>query len=145
MVTSDMCTLCSHPVKGIYAFELLQVVDLQVFAAPRITLKPLVPSFPCFANIYVSLMEKVCMMSNSLRSKFRCNSYRNCVKVCLCSMHAYCIGSISAIYEFLYFPLFLAFVVILVPSLQPHVDFGLKLLGADAMSIPGLYRIVQVA
>jgi hypothetical protein len=29
--------------------------------------------------------------------------------------------------------------------LQPHVDFGLKLLGADAMSIPGLYRIVQVA
>ncbi|XP_061363701.1 synaptotagmin-1-like isoform X3 [Gastrolobium bilobum] len=61
----------------------VQVVDLQVFAAPRITLKPLVPSFPCFANIYVSLMQK------------------------------------------------------------PHVDFGLKLLGADAMSIPGLYRIVQ--
>lgn len=61
----------------------VQVVDLQVFASPRITLKPLVPSFPCFANIYVSLMEK------------------------------------------------------------PHVDFGLKLLGADAMSIPGLYRIVQ--
>ncbi|OIW21801.1 hypothetical protein TanjilG_10977 [Lupinus angustifolius] len=61
----------------------VQVVDLQVFAVPRITLKPLVPSFPCFANIYVSLMEK------------------------------------------------------------PHVDFGLKLLGADAMSIPGLYRIVQ--
>ncbi|KAE9620969.1 hypothetical protein Lal_00019267 [Lupinus albus] len=61
----------------------VQVVDLQVFAVPRITLKPLVPSFPCFANISVSLMEK------------------------------------------------------------PHVDFGLKLLGADAMSIPGLYRIVQ--
>ncbi|KAJ6671532.1 CALCIUM-DEPENDENT LIPID-BINDING (CALB DOMAIN) FAMILY PROTEIN-RELATED [Salix viminalis] len=60
-----------------------QVVDLQVFASPRITLKPLVPSFPCFANIYVSLMEK------------------------------------------------------------PHVDFGLKLLGADIMSIPGLYRVVQ--
>ncbi|KAF8405414.1 hypothetical protein HHK36_010320 [Tetracentron sinense] len=61
----------------------VQVVDLQVFAAPRITLKPLVPSFPCFANIFVSLMEK------------------------------------------------------------PHVDFGLKLLGADVMSIPGLYRFVQ--
>uniref|UniRef100_A0A5B6YH85 Putative synaptotagmin-2-like n=1 Tax=Davidia involucrata TaxID=16924 RepID=A0A5B6YH85_DAVIN len=61
----------------------IQVVDLQIFAAPRITLKPLVPSFPCFANIYVSLMEK------------------------------------------------------------PHVDFGLKLLGADLMSIPGLYRFVQ--
>lgn len=61
----------------------IQVVDLQIFAAPRITLKPLVPSFPCFAKIYVSLMEK------------------------------------------------------------PHVDFGLRLAGADLMSIPGLYRIVQ--
>ncbi|XP_059653990.1 synaptotagmin-1-like isoform X2 [Cornus florida] len=61
----------------------VQVVDLQIFAAPRITLKPLVPCFPCFAKIYVSLMDK------------------------------------------------------------PHVDFGLKLLGADLMSIPGLYRFVQ--
>ncbi|KAF3446799.1 hypothetical protein FNV43_RR11979 [Rhamnella rubrinervis] len=61
----------------------VQVVDLQVFAIPRITLKPLVPSFPCFAKICVSLMEK------------------------------------------------------------PHVDFGLKLLGADVMSLPGLYRFVQ--
>eukprot|EP00262_Sarcandra_glabra_P006224 TRINITY_DN1834_c0_g1_i1.p1 TRINITY_DN1834_c0_g1~~TRINITY_DN1834_c0_g1_i1.p1 ORF type:complete len:487 (-),score=102.01 TRINITY_DN1834_c0_g1_i1:223-1683(-) len=61
----------------------VQVVDLQVFAVPRITLKPLVPSFPCFAKILVSLMEK------------------------------------------------------------PHIDFGVKLLGADVMSIPGLYRFVQ--
>lgn len=60
-----------------------QVLDLQVFACPRITLKPLVPTFPCFAKVLVSLMDK------------------------------------------------------------PHVDFGLKLLGADAMSIPGLYRFVQ--
>ncbi|THG00278.1 hypothetical protein TEA_026304 [Camellia sinensis var. sinensis] len=61
----------------------VQLVDLQIFAAPRITLKPLVPSFPCFANIVVSLMEK------------------------------------------------------------PHVDFGMKVLGGDIMSIPGLYRFVQ--
>ncbi|EOY15072.1 Calcium-dependent lipid-binding (CaLB domain) family protein isoform 2 [Theobroma cacao] len=61
----------------------IQVVDLQVFAAPRITLKPLLSVFPCFANIYVSLMDK------------------------------------------------------------PHVDFGLKVLGADVMAIPGLYRFVQ--
>ncbi|CAN6485289.1 unnamed protein product [Victoria cruziana] len=61
----------------------VQLVDLQVFASPRITLKPLVPTFPCFAKILVSLMEK------------------------------------------------------------PHVDFGLKLLGGDVMSIPGLYRFVQ--
>lgn len=61
----------------------VQVVDLQIFAAPRISLKPLVPNFPCFAKIFVSLMEK------------------------------------------------------------PHIDFGLKLLGADLMSIPGLYRFVQ--
>ncbi|KAH7841002.1 hypothetical protein Vadar_024391 [Vaccinium darrowii] len=62
----------------------VQIVDLQVFVAPRITLKHLVPSFPCFSTIVVSLMEK------------------------------------------------------------PHVDFGLKLLGGDIMSIPGLYRFVQV-
>ncbi|XP_058090930.1 synaptotagmin-2-like [Magnolia sinica] len=61
----------------------VQVIDLQVFAVPRITLKPLVPSFPCFAKILVSLMDK------------------------------------------------------------PHVDFGLKLLGADVMAIPGLYSFVQ--
>lgn len=36
----------------------VQLVDLQVFAVPRVTLKPLVPSFPCFAKIFVSLMEK---------------------------------------------------------------------------------------
>ncbi|XP_006647240.1 synaptotagmin-2-like [Oryza brachyantha] len=60
-----------------------QVIDLQVFALPRITLKPLVPNFPCFAKIAVSLMEK------------------------------------------------------------PHVDFGLKLIGADLMAIPGLYVFVQ--
>ncbi|GMJ09739.1 synaptotagmin 2 [Hibiscus trionum] len=61
----------------------VQVIDLQVFALPRITLKPLVPSFPCFANIFVSLMEK------------------------------------------------------------PHVDFGLKLVGIDLMSIPIVDRVVQ--
>lgn len=60
-----------------------QLVDLQIFAAPRVALKPLVPTFPCFANIVVSLMER------------------------------------------------------------PYVDFGLKILGGDVMSIPGLYRLVQ--
>lgn len=37
----------------------LQLVDLQVFASPRVTMKPLVHIIPCFANIVVSLMEKV--------------------------------------------------------------------------------------
>lgn len=36
-----------------------QLVDLQIFAAPRITLKPLVPTLPCFAAVVVSLLEKV--------------------------------------------------------------------------------------
>ncbi|KAK7270330.1 hypothetical protein RIF29_23396 [Crotalaria pallida] len=36
----------------------VQLVDLQVFATPRITLRPLVPTIPCFAKIVVSLMEK---------------------------------------------------------------------------------------
>ncbi|XP_059669668.1 synaptotagmin-3-like isoform X2 [Cornus florida] len=62
---------------------IVQLVDLQVFAKLRITLKPLVATFPCFANIMVSLMKK------------------------------------------------------------PRVDFGLKILGGDIMSIPGLYRFVQ--
>ena len=34
-------------------------MDLQIFAAPRIILKPLVPTFPCFASLVLSLMEKV--------------------------------------------------------------------------------------
>ncbi|OIT38963.1 synaptotagmin-1 [Nicotiana attenuata] len=33
--------------------------------------------------------------------------------------------------------------LILFSLCKPHVDFGLKLLGADLMSIPGLYRFVQ--
>ncbi|KAI5399803.1 synaptotagmin-3 [Lathyrus oleraceus] len=36
----------------------VQLVDLQIFATPRITLRPLVPTLPCFAKIVVSLMEK---------------------------------------------------------------------------------------
>lgn len=50
---------CYSLVGSIDIFGMFQVVDLQVFAFPRITLKPLVPSFPCFAKILVSLMEKV--------------------------------------------------------------------------------------
>jgi hypothetical protein len=40
-------------------FDSFQLVDLQIFATPRITLRPLVPTLPCFAKIVVSLMEKV--------------------------------------------------------------------------------------
>lgn len=36
----------------------VQLVDLQVFATPRISLRPLVSTLPCFAKIVVSLMEK---------------------------------------------------------------------------------------
>eukprot|EP01018_Ginkgo_biloba_P031328 Gb_10239 [translate_table: standard] len=36
----------------------VQMVDLQVFVIPRVTLKSLVPTFPCFAKILVSLMER---------------------------------------------------------------------------------------
>ncbi|KAL5990600.1 hypothetical protein ACLOJK_011502 [Asimina triloba] len=34
-------------------------------------------------------------------------------------------------------------VALKVVDLQPHVDFGLKVLGGDIMAIPGLYRFVQ--
>ncbi|XP_076937512.1 synaptotagmin-3-like [Bidens hawaiensis] len=36
----------------------IQLVDLQVFAVPRITMKPLVPAFPCFSKVTVSLTKK---------------------------------------------------------------------------------------
>ncbi|CAL0316107.1 unnamed protein product [Lupinus luteus] len=37
---------------------LVQLVDLQVFATLRTTLTPLMPEFPCFSKIVISLMEK---------------------------------------------------------------------------------------
>ena len=42
------------------------------------------------------------------------------------------------------FYVFLSILNEFIMILQPHVDFGLKLLGADAMAIPGLYTFVQV-
>ncbi|KAM7263420.1 hypothetical protein ACFE04_001103 [Oxalis oulophora] len=36
----------------------LQLLDVQVSLAPRIVLKPLMPTFPCFSNITVSLLHK---------------------------------------------------------------------------------------
>ncbi|KAG5542457.1 hypothetical protein RHGRI_022106 [Rhododendron griersonianum] len=104
----------------------VQVVDLQVFACPRITLKPLVPSFPCFAKILVSLMEKVrgtdqCLLW-LIASQFRIFCFIIRASVVVLHISLFLFGG---------------------PSSQPHVDFGLKVLGADAMSIPGLYRVVQ--
>lgn len=61
----------------------IQFVEIQVYAALRITMKPLVPTFPCFSKIVVSLLGK------------------------------------------------------------PKIDFGLKVMGGDIMSIPGLYRYIQ--
>lgn len=48
---------------------------------------------------------------------------------------------LAIILSFIGFSFFLQLTPII---LQPHVDFGLKLLGADLMSIPGLYNFVQV-
>ncbi|KAL4386387.1 hypothetical protein GQ457_09G028650 [Hibiscus cannabinus] len=42
-----------------FDYDASQLVDLQIFMAPRITLKPLVPTFPCFATVAVSLLEKL--------------------------------------------------------------------------------------
>jgi len=36
----------------------VQLVDVQIFATVRVTLKPLIPIFPCFSKIVVSLMER---------------------------------------------------------------------------------------
>ncbi|KAM5559793.1 synaptotagmin-3-like [Rosa sericea] len=37
---------------------IVQLMDVQVFATPRIILRPLVPTFPCFGNITVTLIDK---------------------------------------------------------------------------------------
>ncbi|GMI78789.1 synaptotagmin 3 [Hibiscus trionum] len=36
----------------------IQIVDIQLLMTPRLTLKPLVPTLPCFANIMVSLLKR---------------------------------------------------------------------------------------
>lgn len=55
-------------------------------------------------------------------------------------VHRYFLESSVASYENFESSLFTNLIIVL----QPHVDFGLKLAGADLMSIPGLYRFVQV-
>ncbi|XP_050381269.1 synaptotagmin-3-like [Argentina anserina] len=62
---------------------IVQLMDVQVFTTPRIILRPLVPTFPCFGNITLTLIDK------------------------------------------------------------PYVDFGLRVLGADVMAVPGFYQFVQ--
>lgn len=93
-----------------------QFVEIQVYAALRITLKPLVPTFPCFSKIVVSLLEKVSKMQ-SLRDWIISNW----------------VGEQQLIFHSFHLQFF-----------QPKVDFGLKVMGGDIMSIPGLYRYIQV-
>ncbi|KAK6916716.1 C2 domain [Dillenia turbinata] len=114
-----------------------QVVDLQVFAAPRITLKPLVPTFPCFAKILVSLMEKDWRIS-------LVNSGKIC-DVCYILVHLPPLLTTNIDPILKLNPGSLKWIVDNQSSnlVKPHVDFGLKLVGADLISIPGLYRFVQ--
>ena len=49
----------------------VQLLDLTLFATARITLRPLVPVFPCFAKIAISLMEKVLLVCSPLISQSR--------------------------------------------------------------------------
>ncbi|CAA2991259.1 synaptotagmin-3-like isoform X1 [Olea europaea subsp. europaea] len=95
----------------------VQLVDLQVFATPLITLKPLVHTIPCFANIVVSLLEKVSKLFSRLNLPFFPYSSVNWRNLLFSLNH-------------------LLFV-------QPHIDFGIKVLGGDIMSIPGLYQYIQ--
>ncbi|KAB1223741.1 Synaptotagmin-3 [Morella rubra] len=59
--TSKKIKFSANLICYVIVFEFLMsqvMVDIQIFAAPRIVLKPLVPTFPCFGSIMVSLMEK---------------------------------------------------------------------------------------
>ncbi|KAL0344639.1 UNVERIFIED_CONTAM: Synaptotagmin-3 [Sesamum radiatum] len=91
----------------------VQMVDIQASAAVRMFLRPFVPTFPCFSSIAISLMEKV-NNSNISASRFLISS------------------------EELLYSLDLLFA-----RLQPKIDFGLRVMGGDIMSIPGLYQLVQ--
>ncbi|OEL22142.1 Synaptotagmin-3 [Dichanthelium oligosanthes] len=43
----------------VHSFKVsVQLEDLHIMLTPRVILKPLVPSFPCFSNLCISLMEK---------------------------------------------------------------------------------------
>lgn len=97
-----------------------QLVDMQIFAAPRIVLKPLVPTFPCFGSVVVSLMEKV-----------KCSA--NLTELSLYDV----MNGRSINFEFHVLTMKILY-------LQPHVDFGLNFLGGDIMAIPNLYQYIQV-
>ena len=60
---SIMVGLCVY-----FDFSFCQLIDLQVSVAPRLILKPLVPAFPCFASIIVSLMEKVSIVQQLMHT-----------------------------------------------------------------------------
>lgn len=59
IIVYEECLSFSPSPKGFDSQPSSQLVDLQIFTAPRVALKPLVPAFPCFSNIVVSLLEKV--------------------------------------------------------------------------------------
>ncbi|AQK66393.1 Synaptotagmin-3 [Zea mays] len=51
----------------VQSFEVtVQLEDLHIMLTPRVILKSLVPSFPCFANLCVSLMEKPFLLQDQL-------------------------------------------------------------------------------
>lgn len=106
-------------------------MDLQIFTLPRIALKPLVPSFPCFSSIVLSLMEKVSRFILYIECIFPLIFLNLKVNGCYCFLTKVTDKNHSGAMLFL-------------DSLQPHVDFGIKVSGGDIMSIPGLYRFVQV-
>lgn len=76
------------------------------------------PTFPCFASIVTSLMEKV--------SKIYLFS-----SLCLLSFGLWSVSKVI-------------YIMTVLLTMQPHIDFGMNVLGCDIMSIPGLYRPVQV-
>lgn len=94
-------------------------MDLQVSAGTRIFLRPLVPTFPCFSSIAMSLMEKVGVLQN-LRL--------TCQYLHKLGVTRNKLGNNTFI----------------VARVQPQIDFGLRVMGADIMAVPGLYQIVQV-
>lgn len=131
----------------------MQATEVQVWAQVRVTLKPLVPVFPCFSNITISLMTKVSppwsgsgAAEHSI-SSVRLGRWQERARTVLCSQWLCSCKRLLTLVEIWATPVSPGTPVNLGTSscLQPHIDFGLKLLGGDVMAIPGLYHFAQVS